>query len=116
MSQQLQCPDCGQDWDGGDIREAMANLDVNNYVDASVIEKLASMYGWTPEERKRFTKVKVYEIERFGAKFTFWECPKCFHVLHRESGRCYVNIAEARNQILIPETVEDEVQPIFKLD
>ena len=64
------CRHCGTDLDDGDILE---RLRMGEH-DPQKLEEWAHCFGWTPSNRKRFTRVVTVQPLR-GAQYE--ECPDC---------------------------------------
>lgn len=93
------CPECGANWDGGDIYEHFLEAKFNPnheqhayYKDKSLekIRETASSYGWTEETPKRFGKIigveLVYDDPRHYDGVSFWKCPNCEIAWNRFTG------------------------------
>lgn len=87
------CPHCNKSWDGGDIRESIARMDIHQFKTVKELDDLAASFGWTPEDRKRFSKLRVYELH---STTTIYECPDCMYVYNVDSGEEMMNIHSAR--------------------
>lgn len=89
------CPNCGFNWDAGNIYEQLASLSCNIGKTEGEIKKLAENYGWTEVNKIHFTK--TIAIETKDGK-TFIKCPemRCQHVFNRETGVEYKSIFEAK--------------------
>lgn len=66
------CPSCGLDFNDGDIYEVIAQT----FPDKNHEELLeyCSHYGWTPENKKNFSKIINVKELGYG---NFWQCPGC---------------------------------------
>jgi hypothetical protein len=82
------CPKCHVSWDGGDIFERMRALQIMGepYYGSKTAEELrdcARDYGWTPENKKRFSKLIGVELPHDHPDHydgvSFWRCPACEH-------------------------------------
>lgn len=68
------CPHCGFDLDDGDIFTKLRSLSVYKDKNDNDVEIIAMYYGWTPQNKKRFTKrVTVQPLD--GPQCTI--CPEC---------------------------------------
>lgn len=56
------CPHCGFDFDDGDIFTKLRNLSVYKDKSDNDVEIIALSYGWTPQNKKRFTKKIVVQL------------------------------------------------------
>ena len=79
------CPECKANWDGGDILEELVRLKdegtfYQNYSDADLI-KAAGDYGWTQENKKRFSHLIGMELSMDDPEHydgvSYWICPEC---------------------------------------
>lgn len=88
------CPNCKATWDGGDILEELKKLDIHMGRPEKEILELASHFGYTKENKKRFTRVIHNEIrgEHDGVSFT--QCPLCKHVWNRFTGLHFPTLQE----------------------
>lgn len=74
------CPECGYSWDGGDVLEIMKsrNEKIN---DDFLIDQARKMYGWTPENPRRFSNLITIEPSDgdfdFDGSNGYHQCPKC---------------------------------------
>lgn len=98
-----ECPNCEEDWDGGDMFEQLKRLDIF-VLDHKEAEKAAMKYGWTPENAKRFSHVislqfSTNEVNNTSRVYDFIECPQCRHVFNIETGQEFMNKNEARNSL-----------------
>lgn len=82
------CPECGSNWDDGDILERLKKLREDGVIyygsktDAELIE-IAGHYGWTPDNPKRFSRIIGVELgydhpDHYDG-VSFWRCPDCGH-------------------------------------
>ena len=102
------CPNCKSNWDGGDIKQALSLMDINQFKKDDELEKLAGEYGWTKENGKRFTATKVYEVSPTPlVKFVFLECPECLHVFDEQNGKEYGSIYLAKQEMLTDEEEQE---------
>jgi rubredoxin len=86
ISESLACPACGSSWDAGDILERFVALRAEgdsyykNKTDAE-LQEIASQYGWTPENPKRFSRLIGVELPYSHPNHydgvSFWRCPDC---------------------------------------
>lgn len=68
------CPHCGFDLDDGDIFEKLKNMKEYKNKSDNDVEVSATYYGWTPQNKKHFTKrVIVQPID--APQYTM--CPDC---------------------------------------
>ena len=90
------CPHCNMNWEGNDIYTTLSVLDIHlTSASPKDIAKIASEFGWTPDNNKCFSKVIVYEIIG-DVKKTFFQCPKCLHAFNAETGEHFGSIYKAR--------------------
>lgn len=94
------CPECGSNWDGGDIYEYF--LDVKNnptsegyayYKDKTDAEIMASAesYGYRPNDKKHFSKLIGIELpyndpDHYDG-ISYWQCPECMVAWNRFNGK-----------------------------
>lgn len=84
------CPECGANWDGGDIYEYFLEAKFNpNHIQYSVykeksldeIKKVAQNYGWSDDSPTRFGKVigiqLSYDDPNYYDGISYWQCPNC---------------------------------------
>lgn len=93
------CPNCKKSWDGGDIYDYLYNLDINMSKTAQDIEKMASLYGWTPENKKKFSRVRVIEVT-INNQYTdvYFECPDCHKAFNSTTSEQYDSLTQAINK------------------
>jgi hypothetical protein len=72
------CQHCGADLDDGDIFDRL-RAKYPDKDDAS-IEEAARCYGWTPRERKRFSRAIIFQPLDGGQ---YMKCPDCDERLGR---------------------------------
>ena len=92
------CPNCEDDWDGGDIYDELFKLDVF-FMKPKETKLMAEKYGWTPENKKHFSNVIGVEFEKHEEKTNLIQCPNCRHVFNVLTGQHFVNLNEARNNL-----------------
>jgi hypothetical protein len=68
------CPHCGFDFDDGDVFQKLRSMSVYKDKNDTDVELIALYYGWTPQNKKRFSK-KVIVQPFDGAQYTM--CPEC---------------------------------------
>jgi hypothetical protein len=82
------CPHCKESWDGGDIRQVIGNLDIHQFTDSKKLDALAAEFGWTPENKKRFSKVKMYQLSHDpDPEKLFAECSHCGNTYRLSDGK-----------------------------
>lgn len=97
------CPECNTSWDGGDIYEHFLEAKFNPsheqhtyYKDKSLedIKKAASNYGWSDENKKRFSNIigidmsmdlNANDDEAYDG-ISYWKCPECEIAWHSFKG------------------------------
>lgn len=67
------CPHCGFDMDNGDIKDKLAARYPEK--SKSEIKESAKNYGWTPDNRRRFSSVIGVECGR--DRIEYFICPSC---------------------------------------
>lgn len=93
------CPHCNISWAGRDIYETLSMMDIHSASkSASEVSKLATEFGWSPDNQKRFSKVTVYEIFTDTTRQIFYQCPKCLHTYDADTGEHFNSIHEARSK------------------
>lgn len=109
------CPNCKASWDGGDIYETLSMMDIHIAKPPSDVLKLAEQFGWTKENKKRFSNIISHEIEsstytttndinskaskKITVSTTFYQCPKCLHAFIPLTGKHFDSLNEARNSL-----------------
>jgi hypothetical protein len=84
------CPECGHNWDKGDVfefvKESNPNLD-----DDVILQNVKNNYGWTPENPRRFSHLVFIEPSDgdfdFDGSNGYYQCPKCQIAWGSESGK-----------------------------
>jgi hypothetical protein len=69
------CPHCNRELDAGDVYEILVEMPLSNRSAEKNIET-AREYGWTPENKKRFSK-KVGCYDMIEDRVTHYICPFC---------------------------------------
>ena len=98
------CPECDENWDGGDIYEHFLEAKFNpnheqhdSYADKTLddIKEAAGSYGWSEDNPKRFGKIigvdcsrdlNADEEDRYDG-VSYWQCPNCEIAWHRITGK-----------------------------
>lgn len=103
------CPNCKTDWNGGDVRNHLATMDVNQYRSSKEIDALAAQFGWTASNPTNFSKAKIIEvtIPTQVKKEAYYECPECHYVYEADTGKEFRNLSEVREAIA--EEIVDEI-------
>lgn len=123
------CPECGGDWDGGDIYEHFLEAKFNPnheqheyYKDKTLdeIKKSAGSYGWTEETPRRFGKLIGIELPYDDPDHydgvSFWQCPHCEIAWNRFNGdRTERFVSEFRKALNKSEELRPE-QPMVDED
>lgn len=92
-----ECPHCGITWEGDEIPEGL--MTTGNYTIEGAREVAAEFYGWTPENKSKFS-INMVGIETPGYDgVSFWQCQKCKSLVNRFTG-----------VILVKPVKEEEVQ------
>lgn len=99
MNRNGECPHCGENWDGGEIIQVLGKMDTLAYNSAKDLQDIAAKFGWTPENKRRFSLVDVIETEVDHQKYTLLQCPKCNHVFDDESEIEFKNLQNAKQSI-----------------
>ena len=76
------CPECGADWNAGDILETFKQKKTDGddfWKDKTdeEIEKIAGQYGWTPEKPISFSRLIGVEIRGEYDGVSYYRCPEC---------------------------------------
>ena len=89
------CPECGADWNKGDIFEYFMlrkETGDEHYKDKTVeeIKEVAGHYGWTEENPKCFRRLIGIELpyghpNRYDG-VSYWRCPDCETTWNRFTG------------------------------
>lgn len=89
-----ECPNCKTSWKGQDILQHLSKLSCNIGKSYTELVKLASNYGWTPDNKACFSTLISHELED-GRNLL--ECPKisCQHVFDRYTGEEYMSMHDA---------------------
>lgn len=85
------CPHCGTDWDAGDIYEV---LQKNPYYQDKTDEEvkiIAGYYGWSEENKIRFSNIIGIEDPRIYDGVSWWACPQCNTRWDRNDPVIYTN-------------------------
>ena len=69
------CPKCGADWDDGDIYEYFRKTNPDQSEEEAL--KSAKMFGWSNENRERFSRLIGVEISGNYDGVSYWQCPDC---------------------------------------
>lgn len=69
------CPNCGIDLDDGDIFDKLRNNDLYNDKTDEEVMQIAHQFGWTQQNKKRFSKKVVVKSILGGSSYT--QCPHC---------------------------------------
>lgn len=94
------CPVCDPpfSWDGGDILEEIRKIGAfSTKTEPELLEIAANCYGYTPDNKARFTKLASVEIPLHG--INVWECPKCYHVWDKVTFKHSANMRALINEI-----------------
>lgn len=87
------CPECGTSWDNGEVVDYL--MDPEKYLgaidDRALAESVAKRsYGWTPENKRRISKLAYIEPSDGDGIFNgvdgFYQCPQCQIAWGTESG------------------------------
>lgn len=97
IDRQGNCPACNESWDGGDIFEVIQDMDAFMGKPKGDVIAIASQYGWTEQNKKRFSKVIGVEFTTMKDKLALLQCPTCNHVFNPETSQEFENLNEARN-------------------
>ena len=88
------CPECGASWDNGEVVDYL--MDPQRYLvgtqDRNIAEHQARrVYGWTPENKKRISKLAFIEPsdgdDIANGVDGFYQCPQCQIAWGSESGQ-----------------------------
>ena len=78
------CPECKASWDNGEVVDYLMNreLYLGATTDRAITEGIARRnYGWTPENKKRISKLAFVEAsdgdETFNGLDGYYQCPQC---------------------------------------
>ena len=103
-------PGCNKSWDGGDIKEEVAKMDVYMFRSAEEIEEIAkNHYGWTPENPKHFS-LAIHHSDPSN-DIDALECPFCRSVYETETGLFYgtlMNMYKEKTKQIEDETTGEE--------
>jgi len=87
------CPECNTSWDNGEVIDYLMNkeLFLGATSDKVVAENMArKSYGWTPENKKRISKLAFIEVsdgeDGFNGLDGFYQCTKCQIAWGSENG------------------------------
>ena len=75
------CKHCGFELDGDDIYDALSNNDAYSNYTLDELDEAARMFGWTPENKKRFRHDIIIQL---GNRQQIQVCPKCDVVFPRD--------------------------------
>jgi hypothetical protein len=94
-----QCPICEYGWDGGDVLESLIALDVFKGKSQRELLTIASeCYGYTEENKIRFTRLNSIDLTGKNAGKGFWECPSCRFVWNKATNEMFSTIKLALNK------------------
>jgi hypothetical protein len=93
------CPNCGTNWNGGDVYEKLSNMSCHSTKKPAELKTLAGYYGWTEDNKTDFSNLITHELQ--GRHLL--ECPKitCGHIFDRETGQEFISIDRALKNISI---------------
>lgn len=69
------CPECGANWDNGDIFDVLQKKHLNEPIEK--VKEWASHYGWSEDNKVHFSKVIGLEIPGKYDGVSYWKCPEC---------------------------------------
>lgn len=69
------CPHCGFELDNGDIYEALKDNILYRHLSEEELVSLAQRYGWTKENKKRFSQRVI--VQPVDGTPQFVKCPYC---------------------------------------
>lgn len=104
------CPHCKSDWDGGDIFEELCKKEV--LILQGDVAKVAAMYGWTKDNKKRFSSVIGHTIQDKD----YTECPHCHHVFEQETSKEYKSLFDLKLQRTTPTSIANLEEEVFNPD
>lgn len=96
------CPSCGSNWDGGDIYEAISNLDINMGKSPESILKLVELnYGYNLVNKKRFTKLVGVTFEKGNTSPLpdYYKCPYCGNMWNSVTHEHFNSIKELKEKL-----------------
>lgn len=119
MAEQLnrygQCPNCETGWDGGDVVEVLAELDVFKIKgQKELLQIAAECFGYTPTNPLRFTRLNSIDLTGPDHGKGFWQCPICHNVWDKKTNQQFANIKLALHKELLPLDFDDS--PPFEID
>lgn len=101
------CPNeqCRMDWNGGDILEGLARLDVLGEKSKEELVNIAHLsFGYQVQNPKNFSKVIAVQVvkdtkrvEGEIPKPDFYMCPNCRQVWEADTGRLFSSLNSAKN-------------------
>lgn len=95
------CPHCQENWDGGDVFEALSKMDINMMKSPDDVRILAGNFGWSPDNPTNFSKTNVIElIPTPLMKLIYLQCPKCMYVYDAQTGKEYSSIQAAKSELV----------------
>jgi Zn-finger nucleic acid-binding protein len=87
------CPECEASWDNGEVVDYLMNgeLYLGATSDRDIAENTARRsYGWTPENKKRISKLAFVENsdghDTFNGLDGYYQCPQCQVAWGSENG------------------------------
>lgn len=100
LDRQGKCPNCGTQWKGEDVLEALSRMACNSGKSLTELKNLAANYGWTEVNKNRFSLAIVRELEDGRVLL---QCPamRCNHVFEEETGTEYSSIRLARAKVTV---------------
>lgn len=91
------CPSCNKSWEGKDIQDELNNLSVFKYKSQKNVEAIAGNFGYSEENKTKFSKVIVIE----SGNDIFYKCPeiRCGKVFNSKTGDKFNSIEQAKRGI-----------------
>lgn len=95
-----ECPNCQYDWSDGEMLGVVSKLEVFAGKSTTDLRAIAGAYGWTPENRAKFSNVVTISIgpseATKGELITYFQCPGCKHLFNSETGEKYESLIKAK--------------------
>jgi hypothetical protein len=108
------CPACNGEWDDGDVAEVVSRLSVFVNSTEEVIENAIKTFGYTPENRVRFSKVITIQV---GDK-TYYQCNKirCSRLFNIETEKQYLSLWDALQEDNVVIEIESKEEFVTDLE
>lgn len=92
------CPNCNEDWNSGDIKKVVENINMFAHKTDYEVGKIAQSYGWTEFNKGSFSSLKIIHTDNSK---DVGQCPniRCGHFFDLDTANEYCSINDAINNI-----------------